>query len=68
MKDSTNMVNWEKVFEKSDSFKNNPDFKFTFVEDFFQKDFYEKLFLTYPEFNDGTWITGDSMNKKQLVK
>ncbi|MAV95497.1 MAG: hypothetical protein CMA31_07460 [Euryarchaeota archaeon] len=68
MKDSTNMVNWENVFEKSDSFKNNPDFQFTFVENFFQKDFYEKLFSTYPEFNDGTWITGDTMNKKQLVK
>ena len=42
MKDSTNMVNWEKVFEKSDSFKNNPDFKFTFVEDFFQKDMFDR--------------------------
>lgn len=48
------IINWEKVFEKSEEFKNNSPFRFTYVENFFNQDFYDKLYSSYPNI-DKTW-------------
>ena len=67
MEDFTGIINWENVFKSSENFKNNPHFKFGFIEDFFVKDFYEKLHQTYPKI-DETWIDGSDHSKSQLAK
>ena len=53
----TQIINWEKVFEKSDEFKKAKPFKFGFIENIFHEEFYQKLFDTYPKldkFGDGS--------------
>jgi len=60
-----NIVNWEHVFAQSETFKKNKPFKFVFVEDFFVKDFYEKLYETYPKI-DNTWKYSNNPLKIQL--
>lgn len=53
----TEIINWEKVFEKSNEFKNTKPFKFGFIENVFHTEFYQKLFDTYPKldkFEDGS--------------
>jgi len=65
LENSTNIVNWKNVFAQSDTFKKNKPFKFAFVEDFFVKDFYEKLYETYPKIDD-TWTYSTNPIKTQL--
>jgi len=57
-----NIVNWERVFNESDNFKNRSPTKWAFIEDFLDRDFYEQLFKTYPKFDD-TWTLEDSYDK-----
>lgn len=61
MSDFHNIVNWENVFSNSHSFKTSNPTKFGFVENFFNSDFYEKLYQTFPREDDGAWykLTGD---------
>lgn len=67
MDDFSNIINWENIFNKSEDFKNAKPFKFGFVEEFFKKDFYDKLYQTYPEF-DETWEDGSDHSKSQLIR
>ena len=39
-------INWDNIFEKSETFKNNKPFPFCFVEDVFESNFYNKLYET----------------------
>ena len=48
------IINWDNVFSESSTFKNNTPFKFAFIEEFFNRNFYEKLYETYPVI-DNTW-------------
>ena len=57
-----NIVNWKCVFNESNNFKNRSPTKWAFIEEFLDKDFYEKLFETYPKFDD-TWALEDSYDK-----
>jgi len=57
-----NIVNWECVFNESNNFKNRSPTKWAFIEEFLDKEFYEKLFETYPKFDD-TWALEDSYDK-----
>lgn len=61
MEDFSNTVNWNNVFRNSDTFKKNKPFKFGFVQEFFERKFYEKLYETYPKEDDSAWyrITND---------
>ena len=47
-----NIINWENVFRNSDTFKNNKPFPYGFVENFFQEDFYNELYNTYPKVDE----------------
>ena len=67
MEDFSGIINWKNLFEQSHNFTNNKPFKFAFIEDFFDSDFYEKLYQTYPKFDD-TWIDTKVMSKTQLSK
>lgn len=61
MEDFSGMINWDNVFRQSQVFQNNKPAKFGFIEEFFHRDFYEKLYNTYPKEDDGSWyrLTND---------
>ena len=63
---SSNIVNWENVFNHSESFKQNTPFKFAFIENFFQEDFYKKLYDTYPSLD--SFVNNSNMTKTQLIR
>ena len=67
MKDQQNIINWKNVFEQSESFKNNTPFKFGFIKEFFNRNFYERLYETFPK-PDNTWWNATSMQKSQIMK
>ena len=67
MEDFSNIVNWDSVFNQSDSFKNQTPFHFAFIEEFFVRDFYEKLYETFPTL-DETWRLGYTSTKTQFCK
>tara|TARA_Y100001936_G_scaffold108493_1_gene106593 strand:- start:2101 stop:2751 length:651 start_codon:yes stop_codon:yes gene_type:complete len=48
------MINWNKVFENSQTFKTNKPCPFGFVENIFEPDFYKTLQETYPKI-DSNW-------------
>ncbi len=67
MEDFSNIINWDSVFNQSDSFKNQTPFHFTFIEEFFARDFYEKLYETFPIL-DETWRLANVSTKTQFTK
>ena len=56
------IVNWENVSKESSTFKNNKPFKFAFVKEFLERKFYEKLYETYPKF-DQSWRLVQDIDK-----
>lgn len=67
MEDFSNIVNWDSIFNQSNSFKNQTPFHFAFIEEFFKRDFYEKLYETFPNL-DETWKLANISTKTQFVK
>ena len=61
------IINWDNVFSQQEFFTNAKPFKFAFIEDVFDSDFYEKLYQTYPKIDD-TWIDFSNFSKSQLAK
>ena len=61
------IINWTNVFANSETFKNNKPFRFGFVENVFESDFYNMLYETYPKI-DSSWrrinILGRSSSKR----
>ena len=66
MEGFSNIVNWDSVSNQSSSFKNQTPFHFALIEKFFERDFYEKLYETYPKI-DETWTSADTATKTQLL-
>ena len=56
MSDFPDIINWENVFSKSQEFQNSQNPKFTFIENWINEDFYEKLYSTFPEIDQFTKI------------
>ena len=67
MENFNNMINWENLLKKSNDFQNNKPFKFGFIEEFFNRDFYNKLYETYPKIDD-SWSIINTPSKYQLAK
>jgi hypothetical protein len=67
MEGFSNIVNWDSVSNQSSSFKNQTPFHFALIEKFFERDFYEKLYETYPKI-DETWTLAHTATKTQLTK
>ena len=67
MEDFSNIINWDSVDNQSNSFKNQTPFCFAFIEDFLDREFYEKLFETYPKI-DETWTLAETSTKTQFIK
>ncbi len=56
---SNNIINWDNIFEKSEEFKNNEPFRFTYIEQVFEQDFYDKLYESFPKFNEDWFVNND---------
>jgi len=65
--DSLKIINWEKVFSYSEKFQNNSPCKWAFIEDFFDRDFYDKLYETFPK-DDDSWEHVTTWDKDSLRK
>ena len=57
--DFSEIMNWNALFEQSESFKNNKPFRFAFVKGIFKQDFYDKLYSTFPKFNENWFVNND---------
>ena len=62
MTKNLNIINWENVFAHSKTFQEQKPVKWAFIEEFFVRDFYEKLYETYPKKDDSKATMRDSAN------
>ena len=67
MTENSNIINWENVFTHSKAFQENKPVKWAFIEEFFVRDFYEKLYETYPK-KDDSWFTESTDDKSNHRK
>lgn len=67
MEDFSRIINWDNLFKKAKDFQNAKPFRFAFIEEFFDRDFYEKLYKTYPKIDD-TWHHVSSYDKNHFSK
>jgi len=65
--DFSGIINWKDFQNYSSKFKKNKPFRFGYVENFFVKEFYEKLRATYPVIDD-TWQLKNSVAGYQYAK
>lgn len=64
---SKSIINWDNFLSHKESFMNAKPFKFVFIENVFENDFYEKLYETYPKMDD-SWLKFSTFSKSQLAK
>ena len=64
---NSHIINWEKLFSYSDTFQNNKPCKWAFIEDFFQREFYDQLYETFPKFDD-SWVHVSAHDKDTFQK
>lgn len=67
MSNFENLINWEHALESSENFKGKKPFKFGFVENFFNTNFYEELYSDYPKIDD-SWGINSDLSKFQYYK
>jgi len=58
----TDIINWENISKHSTEFTKKTPTKWAFIENFFEEEFYEKLYNSYPKFDD-SWKKIDSFDK-----
>lgn len=61
------IINWDKVFENSETFKNNKSFPFGFVENVFESHFYDMLYETYPKV-DSSWVKPTYLSRSATIR
>ncbi len=64
---TNSIINWDNIFSQQEFFMNAKPFKFAFVENIFENNFYEKLYQTYPKIDD-SWVSANNIYKSQLGK
>ena len=67
MAKNLDIVNWENVFTHDVTFQEKKPTKWAFIEEFFVRDFYEKLYATYPK-KDDSWFFETSNDKSAYRK
>ena len=67
MTKNLNIINWENVLPHSKTFQDQKPTKWAFIEEFFVRDFYEKLYETYPK-KDDSWFFETSNDKSAYRK
>ena len=63
----SNLVNWENLNKQKEKFQTQEPFRFAFVEDFFNQEFYDNLYNTYPII-DESWGINSDHSKSQYFK
>ena len=63
---NSEIINWKNIFAQSSTFQTQKPTKWAFLEEFFTKDFYEKLYETYPK-KDDSWFV-ESSNDNQVIE
>jgi len=66
LEDFSGIINWKNLLSKSDDFQNNKPFKFGFMENIFDTNFYNKLYESYP--NLDSFEDGSDWSKSQLYR
>ena len=66
-KNSSKIINWQNVFKYSSEFQNGKPTMWVFIEEFFDRSFYEKLYNSYPKY-DYTWGIKNSADKNAFHK
>jgi len=61
------IINWDNVFAKSENFQSRKPFKYAYIKGVFNKEFYEKLYNTYPK-RDETWTIGKDYRRSTFGK
>ena len=64
---NSNIINWENVLAHSKTFQDQKPTKWAFLEEFFVRDFYEKLYETYPK-KDESWSFESADDKSAYRK
>ena len=64
---NSEIINWENIFAQSSTFQTQKPTKWAFLEEFFMRDFYEKLYETYPK-KDDSWFFETSNDKSAYRK
>ena len=67
MTKNLNIINWENVLTHSKTFQDQKPTKWTFLEEFFVRNFYEKLYETYPK-KDESWFFVSTDDKSSYGK
>ena len=66
MEDFSGIINWKNVLGKSEDFQKKQPFKFGFIENIFETNFYNKLYESYPSLD--TFEDGSDWSKSQLLR
>ena len=66
-KNSSEIINWQNVFKHSLGFQNRKPTRWAFIEEFFDRSFYEKLYNSYPK-HDDTWEINNTSDKTSFYK
>ena len=61
------IINWENIFANARTFQEQKPTKWAFIEEFFTRDFYEKLYETYPK-KDDSWFFETTSDKSAYRK
>ena len=64
---NSNIINWENVLAHSKTFQAQKPAKWAFLEEFFVRDFYEKLYETFPK-KDESWFFESTDDKSAYRK
>jgi len=67
MTKNPNIINWENVLAHSKTFQEQKPTKWAFLEEFFARGFYEKLYETYPK-KDESWFFESTDDKSAYRK
>ena len=67
MTKNSNIINWENVLAHSKTFQEQKPTKWAFLEEFFVRGFYEKLYETYPK-KDESWFFESTDDKSAYRK
>ena len=67
MTKNLNIINWENVLPHSKTFQDQKPTKWIFLEEFFVRDFYEKLYETFPK-KDESWFFESAADKSAYRK
>ena len=64
---NSEIINWENIFANARTFQEQKPTKWVFIEEFLTRDFYEKLYETYPK-KDDIWFFESSDDKSTYRK